>query len=109
MTHTIRAAVPAAVDRALRRLVVPFIAALAIAVATEDASAQNVERSGKAVVEASCFACHGSGANGAPKIGDKQAWAKRTAQGLTSLTASALRGIRQMPPHGGKVLICENS
>ena len=70
-------------------------------VATEVASAQNVERSGKEVVEASCFACHGSGANGAPKIGDKQAWAKRTAQGLTSLTASALKGIRQMPPHGG--------
>ena len=101
MTQTIHAAVPFAVDGALWRLVVPFIAALAITVATEDASAQNVERSGKEVVEASCFACHGSGASGAPKIGDKQAWAKRTAQGLTSLTASALKGIRQMPPHGG--------
>ena len=56
MAHTSRAAVRKAVDGALRRLVVPFIAALAIAVATEDASAQNVERSGKEVVEASCFA-----------------------------------------------------
>ena len=85
----------------MRRLVLPFVVALATAVATEDASAQNVERSGKEVVQASCIACHGSGANGAPRIGDKQAWAKRTAQGLSSLTASALQGIRQMPPHGG--------
>ena len=64
-------------------------------------AAQSVERSGKEVVAASCVACHGSGANGAPKIGDKKAWAKRAAQGLTSLTANALKGIRQMPPHGG--------
>ena len=38
---------------------------------------------------------------GAPKIGDKKAWTKRASQGLTSLTKSALQGIRQMPPHGG--------
>ena len=92
---------PVTMDGALRRLVVTVVVALAMVVATEVASAQNVERSGKQVVEASCFACHGSGAKGAPKIGDKQAWAKRSAQGLTSLTASALKGIRQMPPHGG--------
>jgi len=101
MTHTIRGATSVSVDRALRRLVVPVIVALSMVAAGEDASAQKVERSGKEVVETSCFACHGSGANGAPRIGDKQAWAKRTTQGLTSLTASALKGIRQMPPHGG--------
>ena len=101
MTHTIRTAPPGAMGRVLRWLVVTLVVVLAMVVATEVASAQNVERSGKQVVEASCFACHGSGANGAPKIGDKQAWAKRSEQGLTSLTASALKGIRQMPPHGG--------
>jgi cytochrome c5 len=63
--------------------------------------AQTVERSGKEVVETSCFACHGSGTNGAPRIGDRKAWAKRAAQGLTSLTQHALTGIRQMPSHGG--------
>ena len=99
MTHTIRTAPPVAMGRVLRWLVVTLVVALAMVVATEVASAQNVERSGKEVVEASCFACHGSGANGAPRIGDKRAWAKRSAQGLTSLTASALKGIRQMPPH----------
>ncbi len=101
MTHTIRVAMPVSIDGAPLRLVAPLIVALSMVVAGEDASAQRVERSGKEAVETSCFACHGSGANGAPKIGDKQAWAKRTAQGLTSLTASALKGIRQMPPHGG--------
>ena len=88
-------------DRALRRLVAPAVVALAMGVAPGASTAQDVERSGKEVVQALCFACHGSGANGAPRIGDKKAWAKRAAQGLTGLTANALKGIRQMPPHGG--------
>jgi cytochrome c5 len=65
------------------------------------ASAQHPDRSGKEVVESLCISCHGAGANGAPKIGDKKAWAARSAQGLSSLTQHALNGIRQMPPHGG--------
>jgi len=52
-------------------------------------------------VEAICAACHRTGVNGAPKIGDEKAWAKLASEGLTSLTAIALRGIRKMPPHGG--------
>ena len=87
--------------RALARLVVPVIMALTVGGWPAESAAQQVERSGKEVVEASCVACHGSGANGAPRIGDQKAWAKRSAQGLTGLTASALKGIRQMPPHGG--------
>ena len=80
-----------------------FVAAVAfVALVAADASgAQGKERTGKEVVESLCVSCHGTGAKGAPKIGDKQAWAKRSAQGLTSLTRSALDGIRQMPPHGG--------
>jgi len=74
---------------------------MSIIVATGDASAQKIERSGQEIVETLCISCHGSGTSGAPKIGDKEAWAKRTAHGLTSLTASALKGIRQMPAHGG--------
>ena len=59
------------------------------------------ERSGKDVVQAICSACHATGKEGAPKIGDKQAWGKLAARGLTSLTDSALTGIRKMPAHGG--------
>jgi cytochrome c5 len=62
---------------------------------------QGGERSGKEVVDAVCFACHATGANGAPKIGDKRAWSKLESRGLSSLTQSALKGIRKMPAHGG--------
>ncbi|HEY6239517.1 MAG TPA: c-type cytochrome [Burkholderiales bacterium] len=63
--------------------------------------AQVGDRSGKDVVQAVCAGCHATGANGAPKIGDKNAWSKRASQGLTSLTRHALEGIRKMPSHGG--------
>ena len=75
--------------------------AVAAPVISHEAIAQGADRSGKDVVEAVCITCHGTGAQGAPKIGDKNAWSKRAAQGLTSLTDHALKGIRQMPPHGG--------
>ena len=63
------------------------------------------ERSGKQVVDTFCLECHGTGANGAPKIGDAKAWKARAARGLTSLTESALAGVRKMPPHGGTLQI----
>jgi cytochrome c5 len=65
------------------------------------AAAQGKERSGKEVVESLCISCHGTGVAGAPKIGDKKAWADRAAKGLTGLSKSALQGVRQMPAHGG--------
>mgnify|MGYP000929539885 FL=1 len=58
-------------------------------------------RNGKEVVAAVCQTCHGPGLNGAPKIGDRSAWAARSEQGLTNLTAHAIQGIRNMPAHGG--------
>lgn len=63
------------------------------------------ERTGKEVVDAFCFECHGTGAKGAPRIGDAKAWKARAARGLTSLTSSALAGVRKMPPHGGTLQI----
>jgi len=71
------------------------------AAAAQPAGAQPTDLSGKDVVDAVCARCHASGANGAPKIGDKQAWSKREGQGLSGLTAHALQGIRKMPSHGG--------
>ena len=81
-----------------------ILALLALAgwIAPGSASAQQTaERSGKQVVEAVCAACHATGAKGAPKIGNKKAWAKLASRGLAGLTQSALQGIRQMPSHGG--------
>jgi cytochrome c5 len=49
----------------------------------------------------SCQACHAAGVAGAPKLGDKAAWAPRVAQGLDALTASVIKGKGAMPPRGG--------
>lgn len=65
------------------------------------ANAQRPDRQGKEVVDAVCLACHGSGKDGAPRIGDVAAWSLRASQGLTGLTAHAIAGIRKMPAHGG--------
>jgi len=59
------------------------------------------ERSGNEVVQTVCAACHASGVDGAPRIGDREAWSARAARGLTGLSQSALNGIRKMPAHGG--------
>src|SRR5438445_7807683 len=86
---------------ARRSLMGAALLALAMPIASPPAIAQVAERSGKEVVEAVCAACHATGANGAPKIGDQKAWSRRASQGLTSLTQHALEGIRKMPSHGG--------
>ena len=66
-----------------------------------DPNAPKVEKTGKEIVETVCAACHASGALGAPKIGDKGAWAKHIGGGLEHLTQNAIKGIRQMPARGG--------
>jgi cytochrome c5 len=86
--------------KTLLRLIA-FLALAAAALLPSAARAQSTGLSGKEVVEAVCSQCHASGAKGAPKIGDKQAWSKRASRGLSSLTDNALKGIRQMPSHGG--------
>jgi len=48
-----------------------------------------------------CSACHATGVAGAPKVGDKAAWAPRIAQGIDALTANAIHGKGAMPPKGG--------
>jgi cytochrome c5 len=48
-----------------------------------------------------CLACHVAGVAGAPKLGDKVAWAPRLALGIDGLTASAIKGKGAMPAKGG--------
>ena len=76
---------------------IALVCAAALA-ASPEATAQ---KSGKEVVESTCVNCHGTGKDGAPRIGDRQAWSKRSKQGLSSLTQNAIKGIRNMPAHGG--------
>lgn len=80
---------------------------LAAAIGAVAAQAQTGERSGKEVVNAVCSKCHSSGVDGAPKIGDKAAWAKLEAQGLAKLTSVVLTGIRKMPPHGANLQLTD--
>jgi len=56
---------------------------------------------GKKVYDTACAACHGTGAAGAPKLGDKAAWAPRIKQGTETLYNSAIKGKNAMPPKGG--------
>jgi cytochrome c5 len=63
--------------------------------------ASTPDLTGKQVVQARCVTCHENGANGAPKIGDRAAWAPRISQGLDALVHSAIRGHGNMPPRGG--------
>lgn len=79
------------------------LVALSISLVLGVPVARSAERSGEDVVAQVCAACHQQGKNGAPVIGDKNAWAKRREQGLSSLTQHALEGIRNMPAHGGSV------
>ena len=58
-------------------------------------------RSGEAVYHAICTACHANGVAGAPKTGDKAAWAPRIAGGMANLLKSASNGKGSMPPRGG--------
>lgn len=71
------------------------------AVEVRDASDVASLKSGEQVYNAQCSACHGTGAAGAPKLGDEAAWGPRIAQGFETLLNSALKGKGAMGPQGG--------
>ena len=56
---------------------------------------------GEALYKQACAVCHVAGVAGAPKLGDKAAWAPRLALGVDGLTASVIKGKGAMPPKGG--------
>jgi len=62
---------------------------------------QTAAANGEAVYKQACFACHAQGVAGAPKLGDKAAWAPRLAQGLPAMVQSVVQGKGAMPPRGG--------
>ncbi|HEY0802728.1 MAG TPA: c-type cytochrome [Steroidobacteraceae bacterium] len=65
------------------------------------APAANVPTTGEQAFTQVCSACHGTGINGAPKVGDHAAWAPRIAQGKETLYKDAIAGKGNMPPKGG--------
>ena len=82
--------------------------ALAIKVvsAASAGAAAAVPTNGTALFEQTCNTCHGPGIAGAPKAGDKAAWAARLAEGKATLYEHAIKGFQGkagiMPPKGGR-------
>ncbi len=64
-------------------------------------AAADVPATGEAAFNQVCTACHGTGVNGAPKVGDRAAWAPRIAQGKEVLYQHAIAGKGAMPAKGG--------
>ena len=60
---------------------------------------------GKSVFSEKCLACHAKGITGAPRVGDRESWEQRTAQGVGVLIEHATNGYKgargSMPPKGG--------
>jgi cytochrome c5 len=72
-----------------------------VAFSESGGGAAKATRTGEQVVQQYCAACHATGAAGAPKIGDKGAWAKHVGAGLDQLLKLAITGKGAMPPRGG--------
>ena len=73
----------------------------ALAIVAPPAAAANVPTTGEQAFNTVCSACHSTGVNGAPKIGDHAAWGPRIAQGKETLYKDAIAGKGNMPPKGG--------
>jgi len=61
---------------------------------------QTAAADGQGIYKASCQACHAAGVAGAPKLGDKDAWAPRIAKGSDAMYTSVIKGLNAMPPKG---------
>jgi cytochrome c5 len=85
----------------------------ALAVPAAAATTAAVEMSGEQVYQQVCTACHGAAVAGAPKTGDKAAWAPRIAQGGATLNKHAIEGFQgkagYMPPKGGRTDLSDQS
>ena len=83
----------------------PAAAVAAVAIPPAPGKGAAGADAGKATYDSACVACHGTGAAGAPKLGDKAAWAPRAKTGKKALYASALGGKGAMPPKGGNTAL----
>jgi cytochrome c5 len=101
-TAVVAAAAPAPAAPAAPAAVVAATAPVAAAVVVAAAPAVAAKADAvPALYTQACAVCHVSGVAGAPKLGDKAAWAARLAAGVDGLTASAIKGKGAMPPKGG--------
>lgn len=67
---------------------------------------------GEKIYNESCRSCHAEGIAGAPKLGDKDAWANRIAQGMETLNSNSINGFTgktgMMPAKGGNAALSDD-
>jgi len=122
-SHDARTAGDALLERQVEQRIQPFGQ---VAVAGQDnsalagvptapvaASAPAEDLAGDVVYNQVCAVCHGAGIAGAPKMGDKAAWAPRIAQGMDTLYKHAIGGFQGkagvMPAKGGRADLSDKS
>jgi len=105
---TAAAAAPAATPAKAAPAAAPAPGVTAAATAAAPAAAAPAAASdGKKIYETTCVACHGAGIAGAPKFGDKAAWAPRIKTGMPTLYQTAIAGKGAMPPKGGNLSLSD--
>ena len=89
----------------MSRFISSAICALFVCSICSTVASANDLAAGKTLFDANCAACHKTGLGGAPKLGDKAAWAPRIAQGVDVLVNHAVNGFDgttgSMPAKGG--------
>ncbi len=75
--------------------------------AAAPAAAKAEAGKGKAIYDSACTVCHAAGIAGAPKAGDKAAWAPRLKTGMDMLYTNSLKGKNAMPPKGGNLSLAD--
>lgn len=68
--------------------------------ASMEVSAAASEFDAAGAYQMSCNACHGSGAAGAPMLGDAGAWEARMEKGMDALMSNVINGVGAMPARG---------
>ncbi|MDX1467320.1 MAG: c-type cytochrome [Halomonas sp.] len=76
--------------------------------ASAGAEAATAGIDGAAIYNSACMACHDTGAAGAPKKGDAEAWAPRLEKGTETLYSHAINGFNAMPAKGGNASLSDD-
>ena len=61
---------------------------------------ESVAFNAAATYQMNCFACHGTGAAGAPLLGEAEVWEEKLAKGIEEIMANVINGINAMPARG---------
>jgi cytochrome c5 len=94
-------AAPAAAAPPAAPMVASAVVAPAPAATPAAAPAPATSDVGEKLYKQACAACHIAGVAGAPKFGDKTAWAPRIATGMDAMVAAVISGKGIMPAKGG--------